>query len=220
MNRYIVKITDNGGNYSFIDRENGLAVVETEEKLSGGNVIADVTGNTFYSAEAIEKRHGKIITLEIERKWLVRIPDNLEEFQYENIEQAYLAPGSGFRGRVRCLDDKFIYTEKAPTSDPEVRIENEKEITAEEYRSLLKNKVGNIIKKRRYIIPYGGHTFEFDVFENTAEAGYALMEAELAHKDETVELPPFVDVISEVTDDVYYTNRNLSAMDTIRLLKD
>ncbi len=219
MNRYIVKFTDNNGNYSFADRKNELAILETEEDLPVDSVIADVTGNDFYSEKAIEKRGGKILSLEIERKWLVKVPDNVENFPYENIEQAYLSPEIISGGRIRHMDDKFIYTEKVSTSDPRVRIENEKEITADEYRSLLKNTVGNIIKKRRYLIPYGGHTFELDIFENAAEGDHALMEAELDSKDEAVELPPFVDVVSEVTDDVYYTNRNLSAMDIIRLLK-
>lgn len=219
MNRYIVKLNGDGGNYSFADRENALAVIEAET-AEGYEVIADVTGNPFYSDESIKNRSGKILSLEIERKWLVKIPGNIGDFPFETIEQDYLAAESGFRGRIRKLDDKFIYTEKAPTGDPRVRIENERFLTEAEYNFFKTKTVGHTIKKRRYLIPYGGLTFEFDVFENTAENGYALMEAELAGKDDKVEFPPFIEIIREVSDDMYYTNRNLSSMEIIHLLKN
>ncbi len=219
MNRYIVKLNGDGGNYSFADRENALAVIEAET-AEGYEVIADVTGNPFYSDESIKNRSGKILSLEIERKWLVKIPGNIGDFPFETIEQDYLAAESGFRGRIRKLDDKFIYTEKAPTGDPRVRIENERFLTEAEYNFFKTKTVGHTIKKHRYLIPYGGLTFEFDVFENTAENGYALMEAELSGKDDKVEFPPFIEIIREVSDDMYYTNRNLSSMEIIHLLKN
>ena len=218
MNRYIVKYSGNGKNFSAADKENGLAVLDAET-ADGYDVIADVTGNPFYSDESIRNRKGHILNLEIERKWLVKIPENINDFHFETIEQDYLAPESGFRGRIRKLDDKFIYTEKAPTADPKVRIENERFISREEYLSLKEKTVGNTIKKRRYLIPYGGLTFELDVFENNADKDYALMEAELEHKNDKAELPPYVEVVQEVTNDMYYTNRNLSDMKIIRLLK-
>ncbi len=219
MRRFIVKYSSEIENYSFADRENGLAILEAPSAPVGAEVIADVTGNDFYSPEAVIRRNGRIITLEIERKWLVRIPENIGEFPYETIEQDYLSAESGFRGRIRKLDDRFIYTEKAPTSDPRVRIENEREITREEYSSLKEKTVGNTIKKRRYLIPYNGLVFELDVFENSDDNDLALMEAELEDRESSVEPPPFIEIVGEVTDDPYYTNRNLASMKIIRLLK-
>lgn len=224
MNKYLIKIPQvltqkDGYTVKIYKNEKNAAILETDLPADGFEVIADITDNDFYSDDAIEKRGGRLLTLEIERRWLVKIPENIDDFPYHRIEQAYLSPESGFQGRIRRLDDKCIYTEKARTGSSAVRIENEKEITEEEYLSLQKQTILNTIKKRRYLIPYGGLTFELDVFENTAESGYALMEAELENETDSPVVPDFVDVIQEVTNDSYYTNRNLASMDVIRLLK-
>ena len=99
------------------------------------------------------------------------------------------------------------------------RIENEKEITAEEYGELQKNTILNVIRKRRYIIPCGSLKFELDVFENAEEEGYGIMEAELSGENESFEMPAFVEIVREVTEDRYYSNRNFASMDKIKLLK-
>lgn len=199
--------------------EKNAAIAFADEPPSGLEIIAEITGNDFYSDGAISARGGKILTLEVERRWLVKIPPNIEDFQYMYIEQDYLAPESGFQGRIRRLDDKFIYTEKARTDSAAARIENEREITAEEYAGLKSHTILNTIKKRRYLIPHGGLTFEFDVFENTVESGIAIMEAELEDENAEIEFPDFIKIIREVTDDSYYTNRNFASMEKIKLLK-
>lgn len=224
MKKYLIKIPESiiqkdGYTLKAYKNEKTAAILETDMDTDGFEVIAEITGNDFYSDEAISGRGERLLTLEIERRWLVKIPENISDFSFHRIEQAYLSPESGFQGRIRRLDDKFIYTEKARTGSSAVRIENEREITEEEYLSLKKQTILNTIKKRRYIIPYGGLTFELDVFENTAESGYALMEAELESETDTADVPDFIEVIQEVTSDSYYTNRNLASMDVIRLLK-
>lgn len=224
MKKYLIKmpqalIHKDGYTIKTYENEKSAAILETDLSTDGFEVIADITDNDFYSDDAISGRGGRLLTLEIERRWLVRIPDNIDDFPYHRIEQAYLSPESGFQGRIRRLDDKFIYTEKARTGSSAVRIENEKEITEEEYLSLKKHTILNTIKKRRYLIPYKELTFEFDIFENTAESGYALMEAELENETDSADIPEFIDIILEVTNDSYYTNRNLASMDKIKLLK-
>lgn len=199
--------------------EKAAAILESEGESFGFEVIAEITGNEFYSDEAISARGGRLLTLEVERRWLVKIPQNLSDFRYSEIEQAYLAPESGFQGRIRRRDNKYIYTEKARTGKNLVRIENEREITENEYNEYKKHTILNIVKKKRYIIPCGGLEFELDVFENTIEEGYAIMEAELPDENAEAALPDFIEVVREVTEDVYYTNRNFASMDKIRLLK-
>ncbi|MCM1024337.1 MAG: hypothetical protein NC395_09815 [Prevotella sp.] len=199
--------------------ENAAVILESGGEPYGFEVIAEITGNGFYSDEAIAARGGKLLILEIERRWLVKIPDRLEEFPYHVIEQAYLEPENGFQGRIRRLDGRFIYTEKARTGSAASRVENEREITEEEYERLKERTILNTVKKKRYVIPYGGLTFELDVFENTVETGYAIMEAELPEESAEVRLPDFVETVCEVTEDGYYTNRNFASMDKIRLLK-
>lgn len=209
-----------GYNIKLYKNEKSAAILESEGDTFGFEVLAEITGNDFYSDKAIAERGGRLLSLEVERRWLVKIPDNIGDFPYHTIEQAYLASdGSGLQGRIRRLDDRFVYTEKARTGNSAVRIENEREITEAEYNEYKKHTILNIVKKKRYIIPYGGLKFEFDIFENTVESGYAIMEAELADESTQVQLPDFIEVVAEVTEDGYYTNRNFASMDKIQLLK-
>ena len=208
-----------GYNIKLYKNEKSAAILESEGETFGFEVLAEITWNDFYSDKAIAERGGKILTLEVERRWLVKIPPNIDDFTYHTIEQAYLSPESGFQGRIRRWDDKFIYTEKARTGSSAVRIENEREITENEYNEYKKHTILNTVKKKRYIIPYGGLEFEFDIFENTVESGYAIMEAELPDERVQVTLPDFIEVVAEVTEDSYYTNRNFASMDKIRLIK-
>ena len=222
--KFLIKMPDKLGDgkgykISVYRNEKNAAVLESDGETYGFEVIAEITGNAFYSDEMIEKRGGKLLFLEIERRWLVKIPDSLNKYESHYIEQAYLEPANGFQGRIRCWDDKFIYTEKARTGSSMSRIENEREITAEEYAELQKKTILNVIKKRRYIIPVGTLKFELDVFENAVESGFGIMEAELPEETAEVQMPDFVEIVSEVTEDSYYTNRNFAAMDKIRLVK-
>lgn len=224
MRRFLIKMPDSsaGGkacDVKFYPNEKNAAILESDGETYGFEVLAEITGNDFYSDEAIAARGGKILTLEIEKRWLVKIPEGLEKYPYHTIEQAYLNPEKGFQGRIRRLDGRYIYTEKARTGNSLTRIENEREISETDYNELKSHTILNIIKKRRYIIPYGGLTFELDVFENAAESGYAIMETELPSEDTAVSAPDFIEIIREVTDDEYYTNRNFASMDKIKLIK-
>ncbi len=222
--KFLIKMPENLGNgngyrVKLYRNEKAAAILESGGDTFGFDVIAEITGNDFYSDKAIAARDGKLLILEIERRWLVKIPNNIGEFPFHVIEQAYLAPEKGFQGRIRRLDDRFIYTEKARTGSAASRIENEREIAAEEYERLKERTILNTVKKKRYLIPYGGLKFELDVFENTVEAGYAIMEAELLEESAEVRLPDFVEIVREVTEDEYYTNRNFASMDMIKMLK-
>ncbi len=222
--KFLIKMPESLGDGSgyrvklFKNKKNA-AILESGGETFGFDVIAEITGNGFYSDKAIKARNGKLLMLEIERRWLVKIPDNIGEFPFHVIEQAYLAPENGFQGRIRRLDDRFIYTEKARTGSAASRIENEREITAEEYERLKERTILNTVKKKRYLIPFGGLKFELDVFENTVETGYAIMEAEIPEESAAVKLPDFVEIVREVTEDEYYTNRNFASMERIKLLK-
>lgn len=222
--KFLIKMPDKLGDgkgykISIYSNEKNAAVLESDGDTFGFEVIAEITGNAFYSDEMIEKRGGRLLFLEIERRWLVKIPDGIDKYESHYIEQAYLEPAKGFQGRIRRWDNKFIYTEKARTDSSMSRIENEREITAEEYEELRKNTILNVIKKRRYIIPVGTLKFELDVFENTVESGYGIMEAELTAETAEVQMPDFVEIVREVTEDGYYTNRNFASMDKIKLVK-
>ena len=55
---------------------------------------------------------------------------------------------------------------------------------------------------------YKGQFFELDIYDFWTDR--ATLEIELSSEEEKVELPSFIEVIKEVTDDDRYSNRSLS----------
>lgn len=101
--------------------------------------------------------------MEIERKFTIKeIPFSPGEFPCHHIEQAYLCRAPVIR--VRKQDDDYILTYKSKGSM--VREEYNLPLTAESYNHLLNKADGNIITKKRVLIPYcDGLTIELDIFE-------------------------------------------------------
>ena len=100
--------------------------------------------------------------LEIERKFLVELPDldSLDVRRRIAITQTYLSSGkNNSQRRVRRIDEngrvKFTYTEKVFLTDV-TREENEYEITEREYRDLLgqTDKRFSPVEKVRYCFDY------------------------------------------------------------------
>jgi len=153
--------------------------------------------------------------LEIEKKYLIQYPD-IEYLKsvsdYTEIEQIYLINNEASeRIRKRGKDGKYLYyhTIKIPVTDV-TRIEEERVISQEEYIELGKrsDKRFNIIYKTRYCVEYGGHTIEIDVFPFWKKQ--AFLEVELSNEDEPFEIPPYIKVIRDVTEDKNYTNHALA----------
>ena len=100
-------------------------------------------------------------------------------------------------------------TIKGPSLDGGLsRYEFEKEITTDEAEHLLQLCEPGIIDKRRYLIPYEGHTYEVDEFYGDNE-GLVMAEVELKHSDETFARPPFLG--PEVTGDHRFYNKQMRA---------
>lgn len=154
---------------------------------------------------------------EIERKYLIRMPDPAfleERATPSRIEQTYLkrpAPHVNARVRKRGEEGAWIYTHTQKTRISDLRrIEEEREVSEEEYRQLLRqaDPSRNVICKTRWVLPWKGQCFEIDVFPFWEDR--ALMEIELRDEEQAVELPPEIEVIREVTADGRYTNAALS----------
>lgn len=95
--------------------------------------------------------------MEIERKFTIKqLPDNLEEYPSRHIEQAYLCTAPVVR--VRREDDDYILTYKG--SGMLEREEHNLALNEEAYRHLLSKADGNIISKRRYLIPLTKPAFQ------------------------------------------------------------
>ena len=155
---------------------------------------------------------------EIERKYLIEYPDRValesaEDVRVKRIEQTYLQATTGETRRVRKMTEKggtrYIETRKYRVSDLRAT-EEEKELTAAEYDTLLAlaDPMLRPIFKTRYAIPYKGHVIEVDLYDFWQDRATA--EVELASEEEAVELPPYLHVIREVSDDKRYKNVNLA----------
>ena len=121
------------------------------------------------------------------------------------IMQGYLCASGGNTVRVRLRDDKAYLTIKGPTNGLS-RFEWEKEIPADDARALMALCHGGLIDKTRYLVPFGGHTFEVDEFYGDTE-GLTVAEVELASEDEAFERPEWLG--EEVSDDPRYRNSHL-----------
>ena len=161
----------------------------------------------------------KRLPLEIERKYLIRMPDvSLLEKQplYMRIEmeQAYLrdrGDNSGMRIRKSTLNGKTSYKKTYKKSISFMtRIEIDDDISEQTWKDLLFNKDPDStpIEKVRHCFMYGGQLFELDIYPFWNDR--ATLEIELSAENENFELPPFIEVIKEVTDDDRYKNRSLS----------
>lgn len=145
---------------------------------------------------------------EIERKFLIKkLPDNLEQYPFHIIEQAYLTCDPTIR--VRREDDRYYMTYKG--SGLMVHEEYNLPLTAEAYETLSTKADGNIIRKKRYLIPCSNHTIELDVFSEPF-APLIIAEVEFASEDEANSFTPPDWFDRDVTDNREYYNSNLSRM--------
>ncbi len=88
--------------------------------------------------------------MEIERKFTLKtVPDNLNEYPFRHIEQAYLNVNPVVR--VRKEDDEYYMTYKG--SGMMAREESNLSLNEESYYHLRAKADGNIISKKRYLIP-------------------------------------------------------------------
>ena len=147
---------------------------------------------------------------EIERKFLVK-DDSYKQMasSFSHIIQGYICRTTGRTVRVRLRDEKAYLTIKGPSPDGGLsRYEWEHEIPGREALELMQLCERGVIDKVRYLVPYGGHTFEVDEFFGANE-GLVMAEVELDAVDEAFERPPFLG--EEVTGDRRYYNSWLTA---------
>ena len=157
---------------------------------------------------------------EIEKKLLIKKPTKEElktmgVINKSTIIQTYLLSGNDtverrIRQRGKDGDYSYYYTEKRETGTSGERIETEKKITAKEYISLMADTdfSKHQIVKTRYCFIYKNQYFELDIypFDNKK----AILEIELGDINDKFELPEFIEVIKDVTDDKRYKNNYIA----------
>ena len=144
--------------------------------------------------------------MEIERKFLVKhMPEDLEQYPCRRIEQVYLSTKPVIR--ARRMDDAYILTCKG--KGLLAREEHEMHLDAEEYGEPFKRAEGTPIAKNRYLIPYGAHTIELDVFD-APFAPLVVAEVEFSSEEEAAAFAAPDWFGEDVTCDPTYTNAALS----------
>ena len=158
------------------------------------------------------------IGIEIERKYVIRMPDisilaEQEGYTSSSILQIYLpAPaGSTHRIRSRRYSSEISYTEtKKRRIDHISSEEHEREITESEFASLATQILDGThpVSKVRHTFLYRGALFELDVYPEWKQT--AIMETELDSRDTALERPDFIEIVKEVTGDKSYSNRAMA----------
>ena len=145
---------------------------------------------------------------EIERKFLVSGEFRQDSPESYRIMQGYICSNPDRTVRVRVRGDKGFLTIKGRGSEDGLsRYEWEKEIPVSEAFELMALCGSGVIDKTRYLVPFGKHTYEVDVFHGANE-GLVLAEIELSDEQEAFEMPSWLG--EEVTGDVRYYNSMLS----------
>ena len=164
---------------------------------------------------------------EIERKYLIYYPnlkelDNMDNCTKVDITQTYLKSNDDTERRVRArgINGNYMYylTEKKNISNIK-RIELEKRLTQDEYLDLLMEEDTNLktIHKSRYCLSTNNQYFEIDIFPEWDKQ--AIMEIELSSEDDEVNIPDFIKILKEVTNDESYKNYNMAKKMPKQLVK-
>ena len=145
--------------------------------------------------------------MEIERKFLIKkLPANLKDYTSKTIEQGYLSTEPVVR--VRKSNEKYTLTYKSKGFLS--REEYNLPLTEASYYHLKEKVDGNIISKKRYLIPLGSNlTIELDVF-NAPFDTLVLAEVEFATEEQAKSFIPPDWFGEDVTYSHEYQNSYLS----------
>ncbi|MDD4387529.1 MAG: AAA family ATPase [Clostridia bacterium] len=158
---------------------------------------------------------GEPVPLKIERKFLIRMPQLIEMLKSEKCEmvtimQTYLISDDHeiekrIRQRGKNGGYTYFYTTKKSISSL-VRIKTEKRISDKEYLSLLMTADVSLhqIVKDRYCFVYNNLYYELDVYPFWKDV--AILEIELTEQNQEFEIPPFIEVIRDVTEEPSFKN--------------
>ena len=149
-----------------------------------------------------------------ERKYIIRLKDNIPEAIVSEITQTYLTsePYSEVRLRRRILNGLTVnvHTTKKILSNNE-QVETERQIDNNLYESLLRqaDPYRQPIHKMRETFIWKGQFFELDTFIDPYK-GLQILETKGILKHEDIIFPPFIEIIEDITGITKYYNYNLA----------
>jgi len=144
---------------------------------------------------------------ETERKFLVKGEFRHLAIRNYDILQRYLSIDPQKTIRLRIAGDAAWLTIKGrPERNSIARGEWEISLSPDDAGEIMELCLPGKILKTRYLVPYGRHTWEVDVFHDKNE-GLIIAELELSTEDEEYEKPDWLG--EEVTGRPEYYNANL-----------
>ena len=149
-----------------------------------------------------------------ERKYIIRLKDNIPEAIVSEITQTHLTsePYSEVRLRRRILNGLIVnvHTTKKILSNNE-QVETERQIDNNLYESLLRqaDPYRQPIHKMRETFIWKGQFFELDTFIDPYK-GLQILETKGILKHEDIIFPPFIEIIEDITGITKYYNYNLA----------
>ena len=153
-------------------------------------------------------------TVTEERVYLVEITGELPESIASEITQTYLVadPDCEVRLRRRSWDGEFVNVHKTKkrVSATEI-LETERQVSNALYESLLQqaDPYRATIRKTRRSFIWKGQYFEIDTFHAPVD-NLVMLQTKGVEKQETVNFPPFLRVIADVTGNPQYYNYNIA----------
>lgn len=146
--------------------------------------------------------------MEIERKFLIKkLPPDIEKYECLHIEQAYLCTSPVIR--IRKQNEEYFLTYKG--TGLLAREEYNLPLTKEGYEHLRPKADGNIISKKRYLIPIKDSTLkvELDIFD-APFSSLIIAEVEFPDLETANRFEPLSWFDTDVTSNPEYHNSNLS----------
>lgn len=162
----------------------------------------------------------------VERKFLLHggqqtdvIPVHFQELE---IEQTYLTSPAGAKARVQRRGERgsYVYTHKMKRTTSEgKRVEVEYPLSGREYISMLAEADSRrvTLKKMRRVFLWKNHYFEWDTFlEPEKHKGLEILKTEVPSLDSPLDLPPFLQVMEEVTGHDAYRGATMALHESAR----
>ena len=136
-----------------------------------------------------------------------------------NIEQSYLQSDENVEKRLRKITmngfTTYNYTIHKTNSDGKVVKISDKSISRKMYEELLEFQDNNkeTIIKERFYFPYKDKYFTLDIIDD-----YGILEVNITDEKE-IDLPPFINVIEDVSTREEFLNRNLANKNNKQYIK-
>ena len=152
-----------------------------------------------------------------QEKYLISLKDSdinyiINNSRIQRIKQTYLLSDLNTEKRLRKVEfegeTSYYYSVFKTLEDGTKSIISEKKISEQEYNNLLEFKDNNFneINKMRYFFTYDEEYFNLDIFDDNDE--YGLLEI---NTSSSVKIPKYIQIISTVSDNIYYTNKSLAS---------